>query len=100
MQASADPDSGKLSGYIDAGFNFIDTIATGVDKDGNPTFTVVTAKAQAAGGVNAHVKADTRSSGGVSTRLTGSSLIQFNPLFGNPPEGIIYKVVGFKQASL
>ncbi len=99
MQATADPDSGLFTGYIDSGFNFVDTVRTGADKDGNPTFTVIKVRAVASGRIDGKVKAKESVLSRASARLTGSSLLEFNPdFFGTG--GITYDVIGFKQSEL
>jgi hypothetical protein len=99
MQATADPDSAAFTGYIDAGFNFVDTVPTGTDDKGNTTFTVITVRAVAAGRVDGSVKANPNGLSRTSARLTGASLLQFNPDFFGVG-AITYELVGFKQTEL
>lgn len=101
MQATADPDSGAFTGFVDAGFPFVDAQCTAncTDPDlSKRTITILTLRAVASGRVDGRVKGN-KSFSQASARLTGASLIQFNPDFGGSG-GMVYELVGFKQAEL
>ena len=97
MQAVADPDSADFTGFLDAGFNFVQTIQTSTDQNGNPVFTTQVLRAVASGRIDGEVKASPAFSQ-TAARLTGESLIQFNPSFGS--SGLLYQLVGFKQSEI
>src|SRR5438552_3697148 len=99
INATADPDRAKLTGFFNAGFNYIKTVESGVDKDGNVTFTQITVRAVATGSINAKIKAS-RTTSQSTARLNGLALVTFDPAsafdFGLP-DSLTYKVIGFKQ---
>lgn len=97
VQATADPDSAAFTGFLDAGFNFVQTIQTSTDENGNPVFTTQTLRAVASGRIDGKIKA-TQGFRQTAARLSGQSLIQFNPSFGSP--GMLYQLVGFKQSDI
>src|SRR5947209_12670782 len=100
MAATADPDSAVFTGFVDAGFNFVDPVCTAncSDPDASKhTITVLTVRAVASGRVVAKVKANTNVLSTARARLTGTSLLQFNPDFA-VTGGITYNLVGFKQS--
>jgi hypothetical protein len=99
LQATADPDKGKVTGLVRATFPYIISVPSGTDSDGNPTFTTTTVVAVAAGTMQGKVKANGRSSGVTSTRLTGTADVQFSLTVNNPFDEIIYDIIGFKQSS-
>ena len=102
MRATADPDSGVFNGFIDAGFPFVDAVCTANCTDPDltkRTVTIITVRAVAAGRVDAEVKANTGFNQTSAARLTGASVIQFNPDYSGVG-GQTYEVVGFKQAEL
>ena len=101
MNATADPDSAVFTGFIDAGFNFVDAICTANCTDPDTTkrtVTTLTLRAVASGRIDGKVKA-TRTLSQTSARLSGTSLIRFNPDFSGVG-GRSYELVGFKQAEL
>jgi hypothetical protein len=102
MQATADPDSAVLTGFIDTGFNFIDIRCTANCTDPDTTkrtITTTAVRAEGSGVVNGTVSSNKHTFSSASARLTGSALIEFNPDFFFTG-GITYSVVGFKQTSL
>ncbi len=102
MQATADPDSAALTGFIDAGFNAVQAQCTANCSDPDTTkrtVTILNFRAVAAGRVDGQIKANTGSFRQASARLIGGSLVQFNPDFLNVG-ALFYDLVAFKQASL
>lgn len=100
IQASADPDSAKVTGIFSASFPYVFPVETGKDAQGNPIFTIETVIAQASGKLDAKVRASTKSSSLGSIRLKGTADVQFALTVNNPFDEIIFTVSGFKQASL
>jgi hypothetical protein len=96
IQATADPDSAKLTGIVTASFPYIILTETGEDSNHHPIFTPVTVVAVAAGKVDAKVK---NKKGSSSVRLTGTADVQFELTVNNPFDEVIFNVVGFKQSS-
>ena len=99
LQATGDPDKGKVTGLIRATFPYIVSVPSGTDSDGNPTFTTTTVVAVAAGTMQGKVKASANFSGVTSARLTGTADVQFSLTVNNPFDEIIYDIIGFKQSS-
>ena len=98
IRATADPESAAFTGFIDAGFAFVDAVCTANCTDPDTTkrtVTTLTLRAVAAGRVDGTVKAS-RAFTQTAARLNGASLIQFNPDFGGSG-GLLYDLVGFKQ---
>ena len=100
LQATGDPNRGRITGLIRATFPYIITVPSGTDSDGNPTFTTTTVVAVAAGTMQGKIKADNRFSGVTSTRVTGTADVQFSLTVNNPFDEIIYDIIGFKQSSM
>jgi hypothetical protein len=99
LQATGDPDKGKVTGLVRATFPYITTVPSGTDSDGHPTFTTTTVVATAAGTMQGKVKANNRFSGVTSTRLGGTADVEFSLTVNNPFDEIIYDIIGFKQSS-
>ena len=101
MQATADPDSSVFTGFLDAGFAFVDVVCTANCTDPDTTkrtVTTLTLRAVASGRIDGKVKAS-QAFNQTAARLTGTSFIQFNPdFFGTG--GLLYQLVGFKQSEI
>ena len=101
IQATADPDSKQITGFVNAGFNYIKTVESGTDSTGKTTFTTITVRAVATGEIDAVVKRS--STNRTLARLEGTALMTFDPAsafdFDLPPS-ISYTVLGFKQSNL
>jgi hypothetical protein len=98
LQATGDPDTGRITGLIRATFPYIISVPDGTDSDGNPTFTTTTVVAVAAGTMKGRVKADSNFSGVTSARLKGTADVEFSLTVNNPFDEIIYDIIGFKQS--
>ena len=98
LRATGDPDKGKLTGLIEATFPYITVVPSGVDDNGNPTFSTVTVVAKAAGKMEGKIKSSDSSFSSKSTRLTGSADVEFSLTVNNPFDEIIYDIIGFKQS--
>jgi hypothetical protein len=99
LQATGDPNKGKVTGLVRATFPYIITVPSGTDSNGNPTFTTTTVVAVAAGTMQAKVKVNNQFSGVTSTRLTGTADVEFSLTVNHPFDEIIYDIIGFKQSS-
>jgi hypothetical protein len=99
FQGIADPDSAKLFGEIDATFNYVEIIQTGVDSNGTPKFESVTFAAVAAGQMQGRIVANKRTST-AAVRLTGDANVQYSLTINNPFAQIGYLISGFKQSEL
>lgn len=94
---TADPDSARLIGEIDASFPYV-TFVQSVDADGKVTITSITVSATAAGQLNAHLAANSNRFSSAGVRMKGTADIQFSLTVNNPFNEIVYDVIGFKQA--
>lgn len=97
FNGTADPDTAKMIGELDAEFPYIEIIQT-VDKDGNIVESSVTVAAKAAGQLSAQLSGNQNIFSSASVRLKGTADIQFSLTVNNPFNEIVYDVVGFKQA--
>ena len=100
FQGVADPDSSALRGLINATFPYVHTVQTSTDSNGNPVFTTETVLAVASGQVKGKVNSNTNTQSTAGARLRGQADVSFSLTVNNPFDDIIYKMSGFKQASL
>ncbi|CAN5191771.1 hypothetical protein BH20VER2_BH20VER2_11490 [soil metagenome] len=97
IRGTADPDSSRLTAQLDASFPFTQVVQTGSTATGQPTFTVLTVSARAAGRIEGRITANRNVFSTAAARLTGEANVQFSLTVNNPFTQIGYLVIGFKQ---